>query len=208
MKWFWVFLSFFFAASSLGQHHFKDAERWSRVFDDPARDEWQKPDQVIQALKLPPDAAVADIGAGTGYFATRLARAVPEGKVYGADLEPDMVKFLNERAAREKLPNLRAHQAAADDAKLPAKVDLVLVVDTYHHIGNRAGYFAALKKYLKPAARVVIIDFKPDSPLGPSKRHRVSAERVKTEMAKAGYRLAEEPAFLPYQYLLVFTPPS
>jgi SAM-dependent methyltransferase len=208
MKWAWILLGFFLAGSSLGQHHFKDAERWSKVFDDPARDEWQRPGQVVQALKLATDAAVADLGAGTGYFATRLARAVPQGKVYAADLEPDMVNFLNERAARGKLPNLAAHLAEEHDPKLPAKVDLVLVVDTYHHIGKRERYFDSMKKYLKPGGRVAIIDFKPDSPVGPPRRHRIAAERVMAEMGKAGYRLAEEPAFLPYQYFLVFTPAS
>jgi ubiquinone/menaquinone biosynthesis C-methylase UbiE len=88
-----------------GEQHmhrrFDDAEKWSKVFDDPARDAWQKPVEVITALKLAPDAVVADIGSGTGYFAVRLARAVPRGKVYGADVETDMVRFLNERAARE-----------------------------------------------------------------------------------------------------------
>lgn len=208
MKWLWILLGLLIAGNSPAQHHFKDAERWSQVFDDPARDAWQKPDEVIRALKLPPDAVVADLGAGTGYFATRLARAVPRGKVYGADLEPDMVKYLNERAAREKLANLSAHQAAEDDAKLPGKVDMVLVVDAYHHIERRERYFSALRKLLNPGGRVAIIDFKPDSPIGPPKRHRVAAARVKAEMAKAGYRLAEQPDFLPHQYFLVFTAPS
>ena len=72
------------------QHHFKDAEKWSHVFDDPERDKWQKPHEVIQALKLPPDAVVADVGAGTGYFAARLATMLPEGKVYAVDVEPAM----------------------------------------------------------------------------------------------------------------------
>ena len=106
---------------------FDDAERWAKVFDDPARDAWQKPDEVIRTLRLPAEASVADLGSGTGYFAVRLARALPQGRVYGADLEADMVRHLNARAAREKLANLRSHVAAADDPKLPAAVDLVLV---------------------------------------------------------------------------------
>ena len=98
-----------------GEQHmhrrFDDAEKWSKVFDDPARDAWQKPVEVIAALKLAPDAVVADIGSGTGYFAVRLARAVPRGRVYGADVEPEMVRFLNDRAARESLGNLSSHAA-------------------------------------------------------------------------------------------------
>jgi cyclopropane fatty-acyl-phospholipid synthase-like methyltransferase len=187
---------------------FQDAERWAKVFDDPARDEWQKPEEVIEALALAPDAKVADIGAGTGYFAVRLARAVPKGRVYGADLEPDMVGYLSERAEREQLPNLAAHRAAPDDPKLPEKIDVVLVVNTYHHIGSRERYFARLREALRPGGRVAIIDFRPDSPVGPPPRHRLAAEAVKREMATAGYRIAAEHDFLPYQYFVVFTPPS
>lgn len=91
------------------------ADEWARVFDDPARDAWQKPDEVIRALVLPPNAVIADIGSGTGYFAVRLARAVPQGRVLGVDIEPDMVRYLNKRAERESLPNLVSYRGDADD---------------------------------------------------------------------------------------------
>ena len=90
------------------EHAFEDADKWAEVFDDPKRDAWQKPHEVIEALKLKPDALIADIGAGTGYFTVRLARAVPAGKVFAVDLEPDMVKHLAERAKREHLANIVA----------------------------------------------------------------------------------------------------
>jgi len=208
-----VLVAAFIACVAHAQHghqpmhgHFSDAEHWARVFDDPARNKWQKPDEVIAALALAPDARVADIGSGTGYFAVRLARAVPQGRVYGADLEPDMVKYLNARAEKEKLPNLSAHVAAADDPKLPAPVDLVLVVDTYHHIDARADYLAGLRASLRPGARVAIIDFKPDSPTGPPPAGRIAPAQVEKEMAQAGYRRIAAHDFLPYQYFLVFTP--
>jgi len=185
---------------------FDDAEKWSKVFDDPARDAWQKPAEVIRALKLSPDAAVADIGSGTGYFAVRLARALPQGRVYGADVEPDMVRFLNERAAKENLRNLSSHLAADDDPKFPAAVDLALVVDTYHHIPRRSRYFERLRAALKPGGRVAIVDFRLDSPTGPPPGARIAPETVKAEMERAGYRLAEEHGFLPNQYFLVFAP--
>ena len=78
------------------QHSFGDADKWAKVFDDPERDAWQKPHEVIQALALKPDAVVADIGAGTGYFSVRLAHMVPQGRVYGVDTEPDMVIDVDE----------------------------------------------------------------------------------------------------------------
>jgi cyclopropane fatty-acyl-phospholipid synthase-like methyltransferase len=186
------------------RHSFSDAERWARVFDDPARDAWQKPEQVISALRLAPDAHVADIGAGTGYFAVRLARAVPQGRVYAVDIEGDMVRHLRERAAREKLPNLVPVLGTADDPRLPQKVDRVLIVDTYHHIDARVEYFRRLRAALKPGAEIAIVDFTLDAPIGPPKSARLPAQAVIDEMQRAGYALAAKHDFLPHQYFLVF----
>lgn len=187
------------------EHAFKDAERWARAFDDPARDAWQKPDDVIRTLALASDALVADVGSGTGYFAVRLARAVPQGHVYGVDVEPDMVRYLAERGRREGLTNLTAVQAAPDDARLPRPVDLVLVVNTYHHIADRPSYFAGLRRSLRPAGRVAIVDFRPDAPVAaPPPRARIPVAVVKDEMGRAGYGLVAEHTFLPYQYFLIF----
>lgn len=188
------------------EHSFSGAEQWAHVFDDPARDGWQKPHEVIHALALGPRAAVADLGAGTGYFSARLANMLPAGTVYAVDVEPDMVKYLGERAKREKLENLKPVQAKPDDPGLPAPVDLVLLVDVYHHIDGREKYFAALQSRLKPAGRVAIIDFRLDSPEGPPKAARIPPAQVKAEMAKAGYRLAAQHDFLPRQYFLIFQP--
>jgi len=188
------------------RHRFGDADKRAKVFDDPARDAWQKPHEVIMALKLAPDAAVADVGSGTGYFAARLAHFVPKGRVYGVDTEPDMVKYLTERAKREGLANLVSLAGAPDDPRLPAKVDLILMVDVYHHVAEREKYFRRLQGSLKPGGRIAVIDFREEAPMGPPKRERVSAARVRAELAQAGYVLAEEHAFLPNQYFLVFQP--
>ena len=186
------------------QHSFHGAENWARVFDDPKRDAEQKPHEVIQALALAPDAIVADIGSGTGYFSVRLAHFVPKGRVYATDIEPDMVKYLAERAKREKLDNLSSIAAAADDPRLPQKVDLALMVDVYHHIADRTAYLKKLRGSLKPGGRLAIIDFRLDSPVGPPKSARLAPERVTAELASAGYALQGEHAFLPNQYFLVF----
>ncbi len=188
------------------QHGFGGAEHWAHIFDDPARDAWQKPHEVIAALALSQNATVADIGAGTGYFSARLANMLPQGRVFAVDLEPDMVRYLKERAQREKLPNLEPVQAAADDPRLPAPVDCALLVDTYHHIGARVDYFRRLRDKLKPGGSVAIIDFRPDAPMGPPKSARIAAPQVIDEMQRAGYTLAREHAFLPHQYFLVFRP--
>lgn len=188
------------------EHRFSGAERWARVFDDPTRDRWQKPDEVIAALAFAPDATVADIGAGTGYFAARLARALPKGRVYAVDIEPDMVRYLGERARRERLPNLQAVLGKPDDPQLPEAVEGVLIVDTYHHIGDRIAYFERLRARLKPGGQVAIVDFTLESPVGPPRNARIAAQQVREEMQRAGYALAAQHDFLPHQYFLVFRP--
>jgi SAM-dependent methyltransferase len=188
------------------QHSFEGAERWAHVFDDPARDAWQKPHEVIEALALERGAIVADIGAGTGYFSARLSRMLPKGKVYAVDLEPDMVRYLGERAEREGLKNLVPVRGGERDANLPEPVDLVLLVDVYHHIEDRPGYFSRVKNLLRAEARVVIIDFRQDAPEGPPPATRIAPAQVKSEMARAGYRLLAEKTFLPRQYFLIFAP--
>jgi predicted methyltransferase len=187
-------------------HSFGDAQKWAQVFDDPKRDAWQKPHEVIRTLKLKPDAVIADIGSGTGYFAARFAHMVPKGKVYGVDTEPDMVKYLAERAKREGLKNITAVQAKAGDPRLPEKADVVVLVDVYHHVENREQYFRQLQNSLKTGGRLAIIDFRMDSPEGPPKAARIAPEQVKSELQRAGYRLVEEHPFLPNQYFLVFQP--
>ena len=190
------------------QHSFAHAETWSEYFDDPKRDETQKPHEVIQALALRPDAFVADIGSGTGYFSVRLSHAVPKGRVYGVDIEPDMVKFLAERAKKEKLDNVVAIAGAPDDPRLPVKVDLILMVDVFHHIANRDQYLKKLRGTLKPGGRIVVIDFKEKSPMGPPPGERIAPGSVKAELSRAGYTLANEHTFLPDQYFLVFMAPK
>lgn len=192
-------------APSTHQHSFSGADRWAHIFDDPKRDAWQKPHEVIQALALKPDAVIADIGSGTGYFSARLANMVPKGRVYGVDIESDMVKYLAERAKREGLTNVTAVAGVPDDPRLPERVDLIIMVDVFHHIENRERYFRKLRGLLKPGGQIAIIDFRMDSPKGPPKSARIEPARVKAELVSTGYALAQEHTFLPNQYFLVFT---
>jgi cyclopropane fatty-acyl-phospholipid synthase-like methyltransferase len=186
------------------QHGFSDADSWAKVFDDPERDRWQKPHEVIMALKLAPNSKIADIGAGTGYFAARLAHMTPDGRVYAVDLEPDMVRHLGERAKREGLKNLVAVEAKPDSPALPEDVDRILLVDTYHHIGDRIIYFKRLRASLRPGGQVAVIDFTAESPIGPPKNDRIAARKVAEEMTLAGYAQVAKHSFLPYQFFLVF----
>lgn len=189
-----------------GMHHrFENAAQWAVRFDDPARDDWQKPNEVLAALALLPDSKVADLGAGTGYFAVRAAKLVPKGTVYAVDLEPDMVAHINERARTSGISNVKGVLASAASANLPEAVDVVLVVDTYHHIHDRTAYFKALSERLLPGGTVAIVDYRLGQPMGPPEAHRLSDAQVKSEMLAAGYTLRAEHTFLPNQYFLEFT---
>ncbi|MBI4485237.1 MAG: class I SAM-dependent methyltransferase [Acidobacteria bacterium] len=186
------------------EHRFENADEWAKSFDDPARDEWQMPAQVVQALSLKPGEIVADVGAGTGYFTVRLAKAAAMPKVYAVDIEPSMVEHVQHRAMHEGLKNVVAVQAGADRTNLPEPVDLVLLVDTYHHIPNRVAYFTRLKTVMKPGARLAIIDFRKGAPSGPPEEFRFTPAQISAELAKAGFSLATTHDFLPRQHFLVY----
>ncbi len=184
-------------------HSFADIEKWVKKFDDPERDKWQKPDEVIRDLQIGEKDKLIDIGAGTGYFSLRIAKAYPQATIYAADVESSMVNYLNKQSKEKSLPNHIGIKIPTNKAKFPGKVNLVLVVDTYHHIDNRIFYFRALKNKLLPGGRVAIIDFTKESPEGPPVSHRFSKEELVKEMSEAGYKLSRETS-LPYQYFLIF----
>ncbi|MCB9749748.1 MAG: class I SAM-dependent methyltransferase [Myxococcales bacterium] len=190
-------------------HRFDNAEEWAKQFDSPERAAWQKPDAVVESFALAPDATVADIGAGTGYFAARFAAALPSGRVYAQDVEPDMVRYLGERAQKAGLENMVAVKGAAADPSLPAPVDLVFLCDVYHHIDDVEAYFGALAGSLTAGGRVAIVDFKKDAPEdapGPPAAMRVAADDVVARLSAIGYQLARrDDALLEYQYILEFT---
>lgn len=192
-----------------GEHkhapRFDNPEQWAKSFDDPERADWQKPDEVVKALALKADAKVADIGAGTGYFAVRLARAVPQGLVYAVDLEPKMVSYLRDRANSLSLGNMRAVQGSAANPNLPEAVDLVLLVNVFHHIEERVAYFKKLASSLRPSARIAIIDQNEKAERGPPKHMRVTAEQIEAEMKQAGFQKITRHDFLPFQNFIVFT---
>ena len=190
-------------------HPFDDVEKWIKVFDDPERDAWQKPAEVAEALGLKPGMIVADLGAGTGYFEGHLAKRVtPGGIVLAIDTEPEMVVHLAKRARGSGLDNVVPVLALPDAPFLPGRrVDRVLIVDTYHHIDGRLEYFRRMQEALAPNGRVAIVDFhKKPLPVGPPVEHKLSREFVLEEMQQAGWSLAEEKTFLPYQYFLILEP--
>ena len=189
-------------------HRFDDVAYWTKVFDDPKRDAWQKPAELVAALRIPAGATVVDLGAGTGYFARHLSQAVgPDGAVLAVEVEPRMVAFLRDRAEREHLANVAPVLASFDNPRLPrASADLILVADTYHHLDHRRRYLPQLARALRPGGRVAIVDWKPGTlPEGPDPAHKLPPEQVVAEMQAAGFALVGQPDMLPYHYVLIFT---
>jgi ubiquinone/menaquinone biosynthesis C-methylase UbiE len=193
------------------RHSFEDVQHWVAMFDDPARDAWQKPAEVVQALQLRAGMRVADLGAGTGYFSRYLSTAVGEpGTVFAVEVEPNLVVHLRERAEKEQTPNVVPILASTDNPRLPAgAVDLVLIVDSLHHIDDRIEYLRRLKRFLTAAGRVAVIDFKKEETVhvGPPLEHRLARAEVVEEFRRAGYRLIGDPQLLPNQYFLIFGSP-
>lgn len=191
-------------------HRFEDAAQWAKEFDNPERDAWQKPDEVVALLQLAPGMKVADIGAGTGYFEGRLSRAVgPTGSVLALDVEDGMVKYIEERAKREGLANVTATKVAFDDPKLGAgSVDRILVVDTWHHVDGREAYAAKLRDALVPGGFVAIVDFTLEAQHGPPKQHRLTPDQVKKELESAGLTGEVAAETLPEQYVVLGRKPT
>ncbi len=185
----------------------RDPGAYISSLEDPARDEYQKPDAVLRALGLRAGEVVADIGSGPGYFTTRFARAVGDaGKVYAVDVSPDMVRHLNRRLRDEGIRNVASVLADPDDPLLPdASVDRFVIVNTWHHIEDQPGYLAKMKRMLRPGGQVVHIDFqKRDLPVGPPTSMKIARDDLVHQMQQAGFRLTTEHDLLPYQYFLVF----
>jgi len=175
--------------------------------EDPSRAAWQKPEEVVRALDLKSGEKIADIGAGSGYFTLPFARKVgPAGKVYAVDIDREMLAYIEQRARQENLHNIQTILAQAHDPELaPASVDLIFICATLHHITDRAKYYPLLAKALRPGGRIVNIDFqKRRLPVGPSFEMKIAQQDVLKEFAAAGFHLAREFDFLPYQYFLVF----
>lgn len=179
------------------------------AYEGSSRDDWQQPERVIAALGIRPGDRVADLGAGSGYFTERLARAVgPAGKVYAVDVDEAMNEYLRERLTRAEIDNVEVILGRLEDPVLPdGGVDLVLVVDTYHHLDDRPAYFRNLHRDLAPGGRVAVIDF--DSDKAGFMRivgHTTARDELLREMAEAGYAVAEELDFIDRQSFVIFRP--
>jgi ubiquinone/menaquinone biosynthesis C-methylase UbiE len=182
------------------QHHPPSSGEYAKVLEDPSRDEWQKPHEVVMALGLRLTDVIADIGAGTGYFARRFANHA--AKVYAVDIDKELLDIIKKNAPS----NLTAVLAPPDDPLLPEhSVDIIFFCDVLHHIENRAMFYPKIARTLKPSGRVVVIDFYNKAlPVGPPESMKLSDQEVIAELQKAGFTLSKRLDTLPYQYFLFF----
>lgn len=189
-------------------HHLhQDSKAYIAFLEDPQRDAYQKPREVMTALGIKPGEVIADIGAGSGYFTFQLARQVGvNGRVYAVDINPDMIIYINRRIRDSNTRNLVTILAPPDDPLLPdTSVDRFFICDTWHHIEKQDAYLALMKKALKPGGQVVMIDFqKKELPVGPPLNMKIGREDLIRQMDQNGFVLVQEHTFLPYQYFLVF----
>ena len=177
------------------------------LLEAPDRDQWQRPDRIMDALGIADASRVADIGAGSGWFTIRLARRVgPQGVIYAEDVQQEMLNAISRRVQREGLSNVRPVLGRGADPRLPdASLDAVLIVDAYHEIEDRVTLLRNVASALKPQGRVGVIDFKVDGGgPGPDIEERVDPDVVIADARRAGLRLVSTEAFLTYQYFLIF----
>jgi len=185
----------------------QDSKAYIAYLEDPQRDVYQKPHEVIMALGLREGETVADIGAGSGYFTFRLASPVGEkGRIYAVDTSPDMIVHMNHQIRDMKLRNIVTVLSAPDDPLLmDGSIDRFFICDTWHHIQNQAQYLALMKKMLKPGGQVIMIDFqKVELPVGAPMEMKIAREDLVRQMESNGFKLVKEHTFLPYQYFLIF----
>ena len=173
----------------------------------PERIAEEQPDRMLAALKITPGMVVADIGAGVGYHALRLTTIVgATGRVYATDVQPEMLTMLRRETAQRGVTNVIPVLSGDTTTGLPTgTVDLALMVDVYHELGQPERFLAALKEALKPDGRLALVEFRGEDPSVPIKEeHKMTAAQVIRELGAAGFSLVDRQEFLPWQHILVF----
>jgi SAM-dependent methyltransferase len=185
---------------------FAEVEKYIAFLDRPDRAAWQRPDEVVAALGLQGNETVLDLGAGSGYFSFKLARAVPRGKVVAADLEPEMIRHIHHKTTVEGITNLSPVLIKADDPQVSGEADLVFVCDVLHHVQDRAVWLKKAASEMKPDARFVLVEFKEGKlPEGPPEAVKIPRKQLIELVTQSGLALESEKSdLLPYQVFLVF----
>ena len=190
-------------------HPFADAEKYIAFLERPDRASWQRPDEVVSALGLANHDVVADVGAGSGYFSFRFARALPAGEVVAIDIQPEMIRHIHHKAMTEGTHNLHVVLAKADDPGVPANATLVFMCDVLHHVPDRATWLGKLVAQMPPGSRLALVEFKEGKlPEGPPEGVKIPKTDLLALVKRAGLELmADRPQLLPYQHFLLFRKP-
>ncbi|MCK9460035.1 MAG: class I SAM-dependent methyltransferase [Proteobacteria bacterium] len=185
---------------------FEDVEKYITFLERPDRAVWQKPDEIVAALGLTGVETVVDLGAGSGYFTFRLAKALPQGRVVAADIEPEMIRHIHHKVTSEGIRNVEAVLIKPDDPGIPQDADLVFVCDVLHHVPDRAAWLGKVAAEMHSGARLGLVEFKEGNlPEGPPESVKITRAQMVELAAKAGLALdAERADLLPYQTFLVF----
>ena len=170
----------------------------------------EAPDQAVQAMHLTPDAVVADIGAGSGYFTFRIAALVPAGRVYAVDIQPEMLAIIRKRMQRRSVQNVIPVKGEVDDPRLPElAVDAVLLVDAYHEFAYPYEMMRGIVRSLRPGGKVFLIEYRGENPRIPIKPlHKMTRQQAIKEMQAVGLVLVETRHILPTQHFMVFEKPD
>ncbi len=170
------------------------------------REREEAPTKAIEALQLAPDAIIADIGAGSGYYAFRLAPKIPRGKVIAVDIQPEMLDFLKLRAAELGVTNVVPHLGKVDSVELPpASLDAVLMVDAYHEFSHPSEMLESLHRAVRPGGKIYLLEFRGEDPRVPIKPlHKMTEAQARLELESAGFRFVSNRRELPWQHFMVF----
>ncbi len=193
-----------FTLLTVAQQPRRTAEEYIQVLETERRIEGLQIKKVIETLKLKPGQVVADLGAGSGLFARPIAQHLGnKGLVYAIDIDPGLLKHIEKTATEQKISNIKTVLGAEDDAKIPTKVDVIIIFDTVHHISNQATYVKGLKKYLKRGGRVAIIDFSENWPAG-HESMKYSLAQLEGWMKDAGFKRTEKHDFLNNNFFVIY----
>ena len=170
------------------------------------RDQQEQPAKVVEALELKEDDVVCDLGAGSGYYTFRLAPKLPKGKVLAVEIQDEMIKELKKHIEKKETTNVEIIKGTEKDPKLPEKgVDLILMVDVYHELAFPYETMLAIRKAMKPGARVVLVEFRKEDPKVPIKEvHKMSEEQIKKEMTAVGLTHVKTVGTLPWQHIAIY----